>query len=70
MDGDVALEARQQLMGDEAQLVVAHHAYSALVIGRGVVESDLVAAKPLLCPTLARGADRTPARMALGLPGV
>ena len=53
----VALEAAQQLVRDDTELVVAHNLDRALVLGQGVIEGDFLLAEPFLLTALVRGAD-------------
>ena len=55
--GGVALQAVQQLVGDDAQMVVPHRLDRALVLGQGVVEGDLFLAQSSLLAAPVCGAD-------------
>lgn len=52
VDTDAFLQVGKELVGDDAELVVAHDLDRALVFGKGVVECNLVLGEPLLFPAL------------------
>ena len=55
--GSVALQTIQQLLRNDAKLIVAHDLNRALVLGERVIEGYFLLAEPFLLPALVRRTD-------------
>ena len=55
--GSVVFQIAQQLVGDDAELVVAHDLDCALVLGQSVIKGDFLLAEPFLLAASVSGTD-------------